>query len=156
MIQKAKTRKAYAKIREQELANAPKSIYEEESVDAPTSKPQESSDGLHPDRQAMIDGEQEEDEQRAHGTTTKADQEGRSDGVHRRRPKPSRYTKEQQEAEKRRAMIAAKVKAREERENDRRAMLKAKRPDQNGKMRLGRQSKVLLSRVEKMIRNEQT
>ena len=81
---------------------------------------------------------------------------GRKEQNSKRRPKPSRYAKEQQEAEQRRLFYEQKRKAREERDQDRRAMAKARRPDQNGKLRLGRQSSVLLSRVQRLVRDEET
>ena len=157
LIQKAKTKKAYAKIREQELANAPKTNYDEtpETQDEGDEK-EATRTGTHPERQAMIDA--------GFSTESQAPRQGPSDvgGIRgkdqnsKRRPKPSRYTKEQEAAEQRRLFFEGKRKAREERDRDRRAMAKARRPDQNGKMRLGRQSQVLLSRVQRLVRDEKT
>ena len=74
----------------------------------------------------------------------------------RRRPrtKPSRYEKEKELAKQRQAEIEAKNRAREEREKERRAMAKARRPAKDGKPRLGRQSKVLLSRVQRLVSDQ--
>lgn len=69
----------------------------------------------------------------------------------RRKNRPSAFEKEVRLAEQREAERSAKMKGREERERDRRAMLKAKRPDKDGNVRLGRQSKVLLRQVEKLV-----
>jgi hypothetical protein len=45
----------------------------------------------------------------------------------------------------------ARKRTREEREKERRAMSKARRLDGDGMYRLGRQSKVLLNRVKRMV-----
>ena len=63
----------------------------------------------------------------------------------------SRYTKETEIAKQRQAEVEARARARVERERDGRAMAKARRPDKNGNLRLGRQSKVLLSRVQRLV-----
>ena len=63
----------------------------------------------------------------------------------------SRYTKETEIAKQRQVETEARTKARQERERDRRAMAKARRPDKSGKMRLGRQSKFLLGRVQRLV-----
>jgi hypothetical protein len=54
-------------------------------------------------------------------------------------------------AAQRREDLVAKERAREEREKERHAMLKARRPGRDGKIKLGRQSQVLLSRVKRLI-----
>ena len=82
--------------------------------------------------------------------------EGGSEGVNGfrergRRPRMSRYTKETEIAKQRQAEVEARARVRMERERDRRAMAKARRPDKNGNLRLGRQSKVLLSRVQRLV-----
>ena len=71
-----------------------------------------------------------------------------------RNPKPSRYKKETELAKQRQAEIEAKNRAREEREKERRAMAKARRPTKDGKPRLGRQSKALLSRVQRLVSDQ--
>jgi hypothetical protein len=67
------------------------------------------------------------------------------------KPKMSRYTKETEIAKQRQADIEARAMARLDRERERRAMTKARRQDKNGKIRLGRQSKVLLSKVQRLV-----
>lgn len=69
----------------------------------------------------------------------------------RRKNRPFAFAKEARLAEEKEAERVAKIKARERREQDRRAMAKAKRPDRNGNVRLGRQSKVLLRQVERLV-----
>jgi hypothetical protein len=54
-------------------------------------------------------------------------------------------------AEKRKQAAEARQREREAKQKDREAMARAKRPDQFGKRRLGRESNVLLSRVQRMV-----
>ncbi len=68
-----------------------------------------------------------------------------------RKPKRSAFAKEMEIAEKRRQAAEKKREQREFRAKDRDAMVRAKRPDQYGKRRLGRESHVLLSRVQRMV-----
>jgi len=68
-----------------------------------------------------------------------------------RKQKISPYTKETEMAKQRKAEIEARARVRQNRERERRAMAKARRPDKNGKIRLGRQSKVLLSKVQRLV-----
>ena len=68
-----------------------------------------------------------------------------------RRPRTSPYIRETEIAAKRQAEIEARARARQEREMDRKAMGKARRPDKNGKVRLGKQSKVLLGRIQRLV-----
>lgn len=68
-----------------------------------------------------------------------------------RRPKPSSYFKAGQLAEQTRLEAEARRKLREEKDKERRAMSKARKPAIDGKFRLGRQSKVLLHRVKRIV-----
>ena len=68
-----------------------------------------------------------------------------------RRPKPSAFSREMEFAEKRRKAEEARQKDREAKQNEREKLLRAKRPDQFGKRRLGRESNALLSRVQRMV-----
>jgi hypothetical protein len=54
-------------------------------------------------------------------------------------------------AEQRRLEAEARRKVIEEKQKDRRAMSKARRPGKDGKYRLGRQSKILLHRIERIV-----
>ncbi|KAE8143218.1 hypothetical protein BDV38DRAFT_277245 [Aspergillus pseudotamarii] len=151
LIQKAKVKKAYAKVRAEELAAAPrKSVYElaEENAgkddNAPEAEP--ASLELHPDRQAMLD-------QPAPETRPRPERARNQDGEGRRKrkPKQSAFAKEMELAEKRRQEAQKRQEEREFRQKDREAMARARRPDQHGKRRLGRESNVLLSRVQRMV-----
>jgi len=66
-------------------------------------------------------------------------------------PKPLAFAKEMEIAEKRKQAAEARQREREAKQKDRELMLRAKRPDQFGKRRLGRESNVLLSRVQRMV-----
>ena len=101
---------------------------------------------LHPDRQAMLEKEEES------RTKTLADESTRNtDGRPRQRgAKQSRYRKEMEAVAQRKAEVEAKHKAREAREKDRKATIKAKRPGKDGKVKLGRQGTVLLSRIRRL------
>ena len=68
-----------------------------------------------------------------------------------RKPKKSAFAKELEIAEKRKQEAERRRKEREFRQNDREAMARARRPDQNGKRRLGRESNVLWSRVQHLV-----
>lgn len=67
-----------------------------------------------------------------------------------RRQKQSRFKKELELASQHKANIEAKQKARELRDKERRAMVKAKRPGKDGKIKVGRQGTVLLNRIQRM------
>ncbi|KAE8355017.1 hypothetical protein BDV28DRAFT_61743 [Aspergillus coremiiformis] len=151
LIQKAKVKKAYAKVRAEELAAAPrKSVYElagqnaEKNGHTPQTEPV--SLELHPDRQAMLDQPPLERTPRPERTRNQ-DGEGRRQ----RKPKPSAFAKEMELAEKRRQEAQKRQDERDFRQKDREAMARARRPDQHGKKRLGRESRVLLSRVQRMV-----
>ena len=148
-------KKAYAKIKAQELAIAPrKSVYdtaEGDEVETGKDKKEAGEETttleLHPDRIAMLN---EPEAERA--PASKSEWRPRGEGKQReRRPKPSAFTREMEFAEKRRKAEEARQKEREAKQNERGALLRAKRPDQFGKRRLGRESTALLSRVQRMV-----
>ncbi|OQE73512.1 hypothetical protein PENNAL_c0086G02086 [Penicillium nalgiovense] len=152
---KTKVKKAYAKIKAEELANAPKkSVYDTaEGAETENGKNKEEAGEeattleLHPDRIAMLNEPEPEP-----APAPRLERRPRGDGKQReRRPKPSAFTKEMEFAEKRRKAEEARQKDREAKQNERGALLRAKRPDQFGKRRLGRESNVLLSRVQRMV-----
>ncbi|KAI1623798.1 hypothetical protein EDD37DRAFT_440580 [Exophiala viscosa] len=149
LIQKAKVKKAYAKVKAQEEAAQPVSSYstpDDQTQDGPGLVEPASLD-LHPDRQAMVDAAE-----------TQASREPRNSGGegHReyskdqRRPKQSRYKKEFELATQHKAALEARQRGREARDRERKAMAKAKRPGKDGKMKLGRQGTVLLQRVQRL------
>ena len=117
-------------------------------MEAPSAEPANLE--LHPSRQAMLDE-----------TTTLAKAPRRRSSVDMddlnnyqrgvRRPKPSSYSKEARMAAQRHLEAEARRKSREEKDKDRRAMLRARRPAKDGSYRLGRQSKVLLNKVKRII-----
>ncbi|KAJ5985851.1 hypothetical protein N7499_007858 [Penicillium canescens] len=157
LIQKAKVKKAYAKIKAQEEANAPqKSVYDtyvDEDAEAKKKDETPTEDAttleLHPDRIAMLN---EPEPQPAPARAPRPERRPRGEGRPReRRPKPSAFSKEMEIAEERRRAAEARRKDREAKQKEREAMLRAKRPDQFGKRRLGRESNALLSRVQRMV-----
>lgn len=151
LIQKAKVKKAYAKIKAQELAaGPPKSVYATAEDAEGSKKENESAEPasleLHPDRVAMLN------EPPPQPAPKPERQPQGEDGKRRqRKPKKSAFSKEMEIAEQRRKAAEARRKEREDKQKEREAMARAKRPDQNGKRRLGRESKVLLSRVQRMV-----
>ncbi|KAJ6091336.1 hypothetical protein N7467_003305 [Penicillium canescens] len=142
LIQKAKVKKAYAKIKAQEEANAPqKSVYDtyvDEDAEAKKKDETPTEDAttleLHPDRIAMLNEPEPEP-----APARALDQNG------------VRGEREMEIAEERRRAAEARRKDREAKQKEREAMLRAKRPDQFGKRRLGRESNALLSRVQRMV-----
>ena len=160
LIQKAKVKKAYAKVKAQEEADreAEAASHEQEGQAQDTEEqPAPATLELHPDRQAMLDAPDELPEEpsykgsRNRWKPNSDDVNGFQPRRRERKPKPSKYTKELQAAEEKRAQFVAKQKARENRDKERKAMAKAKRPGKDGKQKLGRQSNVLLSRVQRLM-----
>lgn len=147
LIQKAKVKKAYAKVKAQATQDELPSAYIEAETEAEHLHPAPVSLELHPDRQAMVDAP----EVQYTAATTRQDLLPRE-----RKPKPDRYSKEKEVAAQRREDFAARQRAREEREKERDAMLKARRPGRDGKIKLGRQSHVLLSKVKRLLGENHT
>jgi hypothetical protein len=165
LIQKAKVKKAYAKVKAEEQRK------EEEAAanpDVPMLPMDESvhdtaaTMDLHPDRQAMLDKPdtaqsntpQHNARRRDRGSVHTNDHEDVNGFRNRRRerkPKTSRYEQDIKLAEEKRAQSAARNNAREARQKERKAMAKAKRPGRDGKQKLGRQGNVLLSRVQRLM-----
>ncbi len=141
-------KKAYAKVKAQEevaLAALPQNGSNDSPVDAPPAGLE-----LHPDRQAMVDAAETRDALGPQGEGPQ-DRREQSQGQRRqRRPKQSAYAKEMELAAQHQASRERMRQAREAREKERKAMGKAKRPGKDGKLKLGRQGKVLLSRIQRM------
>jgi hypothetical protein len=118
---------------------------EEESGD----KAEPASLELHPDRVAMMN----EPELSPEPAPAPRERRPRNmDGKRKeRKAKPSAFSKEIEIAEKRKQAAEARQREREAKQKEREAMARAKRPDQFGKRRLGRESNVLLSRVQRMV-----
>lgn len=155
LIQKAKVKKAYAKVKAEEEARQQEEHLENASIEPDVNAHIASATmDLHPDRQAMLNEPEDLPHRRDRGVAGNRDMNdvnGFQDRRRDRRPKQSRYEKDLKLAEEKRAQIAAKRNAREARHTERRAMSKAKRPGKDGKLRLGRQGNVLLSRVERLM-----
>lgn len=151
MIRKAKVKKSYSKIQKREPVDAAKSVYN--SLDAAKEEP--ATLELHPERQAMID--QPEAEALAQTTS-----EGKPRPQRQARPKPVPFTKEARLAQQRREERERQQREYEEcnrqreakigeRERFRRAMAKARLGDKDGQRKLGRESKVLLEKVQRIV-----
>lgn len=147
LIAKAKVKKAYAKVKAQERERGEE---EHNLLNADSSnnavEPTPASLELHPDRQAMVDASHA----RQSHSYSRRDLSLGKPRSRVRQPKQSRYQKELELGAQRRAQIESQKKATEARHKDRRAMAKAKRPGKDGKMKLGRQSTVLLSRIQRL------
>jgi hypothetical protein len=167
LITKAKVKKQYAKIKAEHQATAPPTTqphpeqgddndaaaqHQDNAAPAPAPAPVE----IHPERQAMLDDPDAE----TNPTSPRPPRERRE-----RRPRkqrPDYYNKElaaaeqaKKKAEERAAEFARHQQEREraiaERERYRKAMAKAKEPGRDGKRKVGRESKLLLDRVKKMM-----
>ncbi|KAF3893620.1 rRNA processing [Trichophyton interdigitale] len=175
LIHKAKLKKSYEKIKARELAAAPvKSVYESQDANEDShaeaaaakqdsSKPADRPAGLelHPDRQAMVDSHSEEQARarRRDEKQQEKDENGRpggsgsgsGSGRRQRRAKPYPFAREEDAAQKRIAEAKARAELRRMKQKERDDMARAKRPDQFGKRRLGRESKVLLDKVKRLV-----
>lgn len=151
LIQKAKVKKAYAKIKAQEVASGkPKSVYDkyQEEDGANKDEDEEKSTELHPSRVAMLNKPPQSPEPAPRPERRPRDNEAKRKE---RRPRPSAFSKEMEIAEQRKKAAEARRKEREAKQKEREDMTRAKRPDQFGKRRLGRESTALLSRVQRMV-----
>jgi len=147
LIQKAKVKKSYAKLRARSPPADPAPIPPSDSD--PRFEP--ASQELHPERQAMLDAPEPPFPPRTQlGPREK------------RNKKPGYFSKEQEIAEKRNAEAEArrlefdrrdqeKKEKIEEREKFRKAMGKARMGGRNGQRKLGRESQVLLERVRRAV-----
>ena len=151
LIRRAKVKKSYNKIKEGEQANASQA-----TTNGPTA-PEEASASLelHPERQAMLDEPETVPQQQQ-----QADQLPRQRRLPRPRPVPFQREaqlaqqrreyreKRQKEIEEANRQRQAKL---EERERFRKAMAKARSGGKDGQRKLGRESKVLLEKVQRMV-----
>lgn len=179
LIQKAKVKKGYAKIKSLEETQedaTPK--YDPYSVVEDPTRPQtvdeipgeitvaDKSNGFHPDRIAMLDQPEEEvpHSKRQNSRRRKPEYSDggqdfnqgfqRKDRQGRDFERPLRYRKDFAQAEERKVQEQERQAARERRDKERRAMAKARKPGKDGKQKLGRQSNVLLSRVQALVKQE--
>lgn len=158
LIEKAKVKKAYAKIkaREPELST-PSAVPAEPEPEPVTQE-------LHPDRQAMLDAPRSPTPSpNSHSNSNPNPFPGSSRQPRQsKNSRPKYFEKEQafaaqqkEEAEARRIERERREKEKnqkvEERERFRKAMGKARTGGKNGQRKLGRESKVLLERVRRAV-----
>lgn len=153
LITNAKVKSSYAKVKKREKQEA--AVHNHSATidrgEAPPIEP--ATLEPHPDRVAIIESTPSRDMQRMiDGPEAPSDQHSPRHRV-RRRPEP--FAREafladrrKQEADSRNRDIQA---ARAERELSRRRMAKARETGRNGQRKLGRESKILLERVKKMM-----
>lgn len=162
-------KKAYAKVKAQELAEDQNRLSLQELEERQRQRELEdearrkgtgsddggnddqsraASPGLHPERQAMLNEPQPQPRLERRPRPESAQK--RRDGGRDRRSKHSAFAKEIEIAQKRKEAAERRREEREFKQKDREAMARARRPDQFGKKRLGRESKVLLGRVQHM------
>jgi hypothetical protein len=150
LIHKAKVKKSYAKLKAREPIT-PTPIPTE-----PGEPVEPVSQDLHPERQAMLDAPRDP-------TPPVNQAQSFSQGPQQRRSKrPGYFEKEQAfaaqkkaEAEARRLEFERREKEKkekiEERERFRKAMAKARTGGKNGQRKLGKESKVLLEKVRRIV-----
>ncbi|KAI9874606.1 MAG: hypothetical protein M1830_009571 [Pleopsidium flavum] len=153
LIHKAKVKKSYAKLKERE-PQQPRAVIWNDNPGAESNA--EPSLALHPERQEMLDKPVIEPEE------VRPPAQDRLRTPRERRRKPVPFEKEARlaenrkvEAESRRKEIEEANKQRqqkiEERERFRKAMAKARAGGRNGQRKLGRESKVLLEKVKRVV-----
>lgn len=154
LIHKAKVKKSYAKLKERELQQPPTVSSVDRLAEHNIAEP---SLALHPERQEMLDKPAQ-----APGEAQPRSAPDHSRKPRQRRPKPVPFEKEARLAEKRKAEADTRRKQIEEaqrerqrkveeRERFRRAMAKARTGGKNGQRKLGRESKVLLEKVQRFV-----
>ncbi|KAI1657547.1 hypothetical protein F4813DRAFT_80408 [Daldinia decipiens] len=158
LIHKAKVKKAYKKIKAAEQASSkpnttPATVDADVDVEPEPPEPQ-----LHPERQAMLDVDEEQAEPSFPLPLGDHPPRQRKQKVR----KPGYFDKavadgdrKKAEAEERTQEIARRNAEREskiaEREKFRKAMAKARMPGRDGQRKLGRESGLLLEKVKKMV-----
>ncbi|KAI4088579.1 MAG: hypothetical protein LQ339_008700 [Xanthoria mediterranea] len=156
LIRKAKVKRSYNKIKGKEPVVVPKYYSEQPLSEKEHGEQAPASMELHPARQAMLE------EPPASNSPSASAPSQQSRGRRPRRPKPVPYEKEARLAQERKkekdARREAVEKARlerqhkiEERERFRKAMAKARTGGKNGQRKLGRESKVLLEKVQNLV-----
>jgi hypothetical protein len=155
LIYKAKVKKSYAKLKARE-SPVDKPILDEASGDiqAATPLPSQPSQELHPERKAMLDAPRE--------STPPPLRASQARSVRKRSRKPAYFEKETAFAEQKKAEVEARRLEFErrdgerkqkiaERERFRKMMAKARTGGKNGQRKLGRESKVLLEKIRKVV-----
>ncbi len=154
LIRKARVKKAYSKLKEREAVDVPKPVYNPLDV-AGVAEEEPATLELHPDRQAMIDEpEVAAPSQIISERTPRQRRTARPKSVpfkkeaqlaQQRREERERQQKEYEESNRQRQ---AKI---EERGRFRKAMAKARLGGKDGQRKLGRESKVLLEKVQRIM-----
>jgi len=165
LIEKAKLKKDYAKVKSRELLQseiARPTVYDRASASpepkAASPSPAPVSNEPHPERQNLIEEEKiaplPDEKKRPALRDPYAPRE--------RRPRPIPFAREHQEALRRKEEAEERRKAREAREKERekaiedrerfrKAMAKARTGGKNGQRKLGRESQVLLEKVQRVV-----
>lgn len=161
LIGSAQIKKNYAKLKQQgKIPDEPQRAPQPSSIGPDAKEDQQAnaepaSTTPHPDRQELIDREDHSPEPVARQPSTKPERR-------KKKPKSTPYQKEYEQAQQWKAEAEERRKAREEaerqrqrkieeRERFRKAMSKARGGGQNGQRKLGRESKVLLEKVKRMV-----
>lgn len=150
LIRNAKIKKSYTKVKKLELSKNPEAFNSAYLTEVPEPHSQE----LHPERQAMLNEPEVPVEQ---SSISKS-----KNGRRRQRHKVIPFQKEVQLAQQRKEDADGRRKAIEqsqqqrqekieEREKFRKAMAKARVGGKNGQRKLGRESKVLLEKVKRVV-----
>ncbi|KAE8443837.1 hypothetical protein EG329_001344 [Mollisiaceae sp. DMI_Dod_QoI] len=154
LIHKAKIKKSYAKLKAREPPTDP--IQAQIITEASEPIPEPASQELHPERQAMLDAPEPSPPPRQTQIQSRPQQRRGS------KKKPAYFEKEQALAEQKKAESEArrleferrnkeKKEKIEEREKFRKAMAKARTGGKNGQRKLGKESQVLLARVQRLV-----
>lgn len=169
LIDRARIKKDFAKLKKNAgVTDEPEALPQPAShaLDATTAEAEEEEEeptnAPHPDRQTLIEKEEEAPEADAQRKPRFEPREPRE--RKQRKPKVVPFKKEYDEAQQRKAEAEERRKAREnamlerqgkieERERFRKAMAKARTGGPNGQRKLGRESQVLLDRVKRMVGN---
>ncbi|TKA78923.1 hypothetical protein B0A55_03923 [Friedmanniomyces simplex] len=168
LIQRAKIKKDYAKLKKRgEIRDEPEGIPQPASMRVEQPAPVEDvveaeapSTQPHPDRQNLIEREAEAPAPPPEQVVESAPRP--PPDRRQRKPKAQPFKLEHEQAQRQKAEAEERRRAREEadrqrqakieeRERFRRAMAKARSGGVNGQRKLGRESKVLLERVQRMV-----
>jgi hypothetical protein len=155
LIHKAKVKKSYAKLKAREPPmDKPIPDETQEAPGAASSPALQPSQELHPDRKAMLEAPEQPTPPPLRSSQARPDRK--------RSRKPAYFEKEtafaekqKAEAEARRLEFERRDKERKqkiaERERLRKTMAKARTGGKNGQRKLGRESKVLLEKVQRLV-----
>ncbi|TQS34345.1 hypothetical protein Golomagni_05274 [Golovinomyces magnicellulatus] len=149
LIQKAKLKKSYAKLKARESINPTKTSI---TTSAPQSTEPASLE-LHPDRQAIINAPDENILPTPQDISHRKRQHSRKPGYYEREKAFAEQKKTELETRRLESegRAAEKLKRLQERERFRKAMAKARTGGKNGQRKLGRESTVLLEKVKRLV-----